>query len=97
MLGKARSTWTQAMLRSTGSMSVTASWRKMASCGDLPRVASQRVARIWGSRWGRTRRKRIVQTIFTSVTAHAMGGPVVRVGPVPFFVERADNVGPIRW
>ena len=54
-------------------MSVTVSWRKMASCGDLPGVAPQMLTVMWGSRWRRMLRRRIVQTIFTFVTAHNMG------------------------
>ena len=61
------------MMRSHGSMLATVSWRKMASCGDEPRVTTQRLAGMWRSRWGRTRRRRTVQRILTSVTAHTMG------------------------
>ena len=40
------------------------------------------------------RRRRMVQTILTSVTAQTMGR---RSGPVPFFVEETDNVCPVWW
>ena len=49
------------------------SWRKMASCGDRPGMALQRLAGMLGSRWGRMRRRRMVQKILTSVTAQTMG------------------------
>ena len=66
---------------------------------------------MWGPAWdgppeagwyvgvqvGRMRRRRMVQTILTSVTAQTMGRAVVRVCPVPFFVEGADNVCPVWW
>ena len=37
-------------MRSTGSMSAMVSWRKMASCGDRPGMAPQRLAGMLGSR-----------------------------------------------
>ena len=40
---------------------------------ELPRIAPQRLVAMWGSRWGRTGRWGMVQTIFTSVTAQTMG------------------------
>ena len=61
------------MMRSNGSMSAMVSLRNMASCGDRRGMAPQRLAGMWGSRWGRMRRRRMVQTILTSVTAHTMG------------------------
>ena len=91
MFGKAHLTLREAMIRSTGSMSAMVSWRKMASCGDRPRMAPKRLAALWGSSWGRMRRRRMVQTILTSVTAQTMGRPV------PLFVEGADNVRPVWW
>ena len=36
-------------MRSTRSMSAMVSWRKMASCGDRPGMAAQRLAGMWGS------------------------------------------------
>ena len=60
-------------MRSTGSMSAMVSRRKTASCGDLPGMAPQRLAGMWGSRWGRMRRGMMVQTILTSVTAQTLG------------------------
>ena len=65
VFGKAFLTWREAMMRLTGSMSAMVSWRKMASCGDCPGIAPQRLAGMWGSRWGRMRRPRMVQTILT--------------------------------
>ena len=73
MFWKAPLTSREAMMRSTGSMSAMVSWRKMASCGDRPGTAPQRLAGMLGSRWGRMRRRRTVQTILTSVTAQTMG------------------------
>ena len=61
------------MMMSTGSMSVMVSWRKMAWCGDQPGIAPQRLAGMWGSRWGQMRQRRMVQTILTSVTAQTNG------------------------
>ena len=84
MLGKALLTSREPMMRSTGSISVTASWRKMASYGDVPGVAPQRLAVMWGSRSGRMRRRRIVQTIFTSVTTHTMGRQLSGSAQSPF-------------
>ena len=60
-------------------------------------MAPQRLAGMWGSRWGRMRRRRMVQTILTSVTAQTMGRQLSGVHPVPFFVEGADNVCPVWW
>ena len=79
-------------MRPNGSMSAMVSWRKMASCEDRPGMATQKLAGMWGSRWGWIRRRRMVQTILTSY-----GAPVVRVCPVPFFVEGAENVCPVWW
>ena len=73
MFGKAPLKSREAMMRSIGSMSAMVSWRKMASCGDRPGMASQRLAGMWGSRWGRMRRRRMVQMILISVTAQTMG------------------------
>ena len=75
MFGKAPLMSGEAMMRSTGSMSAMVSWRKMASCGDWPGMAPQRLAGMWGSRWGRMWRRRMVQTILTSVTAEAGSDP----------------------
>ena len=72
MFGKAPLTSGEAVMRSNGSLSAMVSWRKMASCGDRPGMAPQRLAGMWGSGWGRTRRRRMVQTILTSVTAKTM-------------------------
>ena len=60
------------------------SWRKMASCGDRPGMASQRLAGMWGSRWGRMRRRRMVQTILTSVTAQTIGRQLSGLAQSPF-------------
>ena len=71
-------------MRSTGSMSAMVSWRKMASCGDRPGMAPQRLAGMWGSKWGRMRRRRTVQTILTSVTAQTMGRQLSGLAQSPF-------------
>ena len=73
MFRKAPLTSREAMMRSTGSMWAMVSWRKMASCGDRHGIAPQRLAGMWASSWGRMQRRRMVQTILTSVTAQAMG------------------------
>ena len=73
MFEKAPLTLREALMRSTRSMSAMVSWRSMASCGDRPGMAPQKLAGMWGSRWGRMRRRRMVQSIFTSVTAQTMG------------------------
>ena len=44
MFGKAPLTSREVMMRSTGSMWAMVSWRKMASCGDRPGMAPQRLA-----------------------------------------------------
>ena len=84
-------------MRSTGSMSAAVSRRKMASCRDRPGMAPRRLAGMWGSRLGRMRRRRMVQTILTSVTAQPMGRQFSGSAQSPFFVEGADNVCPVRW
>ena len=84
MFGKAPLTSREAMMRSTGSMSAMVSWRKMASCGERPGMAPQRLAGMWGSRWGRMRRRRMVQTILTSVTAQTMGRQLSGFAQSPF-------------
>ena len=58
--------------------------RKMALSGDQPGKAPQRLAGVWGSRWGRMRRRRMVQTILTSVTAHTMGHQLSGLDQYPF-------------
>ena len=60
-------------MRSTGSLSARVSWRKMALSLDEPGIAPQRLAGMWGSRWGQMPHRRRVQTILTSVTAQTMG------------------------
>ena len=85
------------MIRCTGSMSATVSWGKMASCGDRPGMAPHRLAGMWGSRWGPMRRRRMVQTILTSVTAQTMGRQLSGLAQSSFFVEGADNVCPVWW
>ena len=84
MFGKAPLTSREAMRRSTGSMSVMVSRRKMASCGDRPGMAPQRLAGMWGSRLGQMRRRRMVQTILTSVTAQTMGRQLSGFAQSPF-------------
>ena len=84
MFRKAPLTSREAMMRSTGSMSAMVSWRKMASCGDRPRMAPQRLAGMWGSRWGRMGRRKMVKTIFTSVTAQTMGRQLSGLAESPF-------------
>ena len=84
MFGKAPLTSREAMMRSTGSMSAKLSWRKMASCGNRPWMAPQRLAGMWGSRWGRMRRRRMAQTILTSVTAQTMGRKLSGFAQSPF-------------
>ena len=79
------------------SMSAMVSWRTMASCADRPGMAPQRLAGMWGCRWGRMRRRRTVQMILTSVTAQTMGHQLSWFGPVPLFVEGADKVCPVWW
>ena len=71
-------------MRSNGSMSATVSWRKMAWCVDQPGIAPQRLVGMWQSRWGQMRRRRMVHTIFTSVTAHTMGRQVSGLAQSPF-------------
>ena len=84
MFRRAPLTTREAMMRSTGCMSAMVSWRKMTSCGDRPWMAPQRLAGMWGSRWGRMRRRRMVQTILTSVTAQTMGRQLSGFAPSPF-------------
>ena len=84
MFGKPPLTSREAMMRSTGSVSAMVSWRKMALCGDRPGMACQRLAGMWGSRWGRMRRRRMVQTILTSVTAQTMGRQLSGFAQSPF-------------
>ena len=84
MFGKAPLTSWEAMMRSNGYMSAMVSWRKMASSGDRPGMAPQRLAVMWGSRCGRMRRRRMVQTIFTSVTAQTMGRQLSGLTQSPF-------------
>ena len=43
------------------------------------------------------RRRRMVQTILTSVTAQTMGRHLSGFAQAPFFVEGADNVCPVWW
>ena len=74
----------EAMMRSTGSMSAMVSWGKMALCVDRPGIAPQRLAGTWGSRWGPMRRRRMVQTILTSLTAHTMGRQLSGLVQSPF-------------
>ena len=71
-------------MRSTGSMSAMVSWRKMASCGDRPWMGPKRLAGMWGSRWGRMRRRRTVQTILTFVFAQTMGRQLSGLAQSPF-------------
>ena len=84
MFGKAPLTSREAMMRSAGSMSAIVSWRKMALCGARPRMAPQRLAGMWGSRGGRMRRRRMVRTILTSVTAQTMGRQLSGFAQSPF-------------
>ena len=60
-------------------------------------MAPQRLAGMWGSRWGRMRRRRTVQTILTPVTAQTMGRQLSGLAQGPSFVEGADNVCPVWW
>ena len=83
MFGKAPLKSREAMMRSIGSMSAMVSWRKMARCGDRPGMAPQRLAGTWGSRWGRMRRRKMVQTILTSVTAQTMGRQLSGLAQAP--------------
>ena len=84
MFGKAPLTSREALMRSTRSMLAMVSWRKMASCGDRPGMAPQRLAGMWGSRWGRMRRRRMVQTILTSVTPQTLGRQLSGLTQSPF-------------
>ena len=84
MFEKAPLTSREAMMKSTGSMSAMVSWRKMASCGDRPGMAPQMLAGMSGSGWGRTERRRMVQTIWTSVTAQTMGRQLSGFAQSPF-------------
>ena len=43
------------------------------------------------------RRRRMVQTILTSVPAHTVGRQLSGLGQSPFFVEGAENVCPVWW
>ena len=81
---KAPLTSREAMMRSTTCTSVTVSWKKMAPCGEHPGIAPQRLAGMWGSRWGRMRRRMMVQTMLTSVTPHTMGRQLSRLARSPF-------------
>ena len=47
-------------------------------------MAPQRLAGMWGSRWGRMRHRRMVQTILTSVTAQTMGRQLSGFAQSPF-------------
>ena len=80
-------------------MSATVSWKKMASCGkfsgDWPGMAPQSLAGMWGSKPGRMRRRRMVQTILTSVTARTMGRQLSGLAQSP--LEGADNVCQVWW
>ena len=60
------------------------SWRKMASCGNRPGIAPQRLAGMLGSRWGRMRRRRMVQIILSSVTAQTVGRQLSGLAQSPF-------------
>ena len=71
-------------MRSTGSMSAMVSWRKMALCGDRPWMGPQRLVGMWGSGWGRMRRRRTVQTILTSETAQTTGRQWSGLAQSPF-------------
>ena len=84
MLGKAPLTSREAMMTATGSMSAMVSWVKMASCGDRPGMALQRLAGMRGSRWGRMLCRRMVQNILTSVTAQIMGRQLSGLAQSPF-------------
>ena len=84
MFWKAPLTSRKAMMRSSVSMLAMVSWRKMASCGDRPQIAPQRPAGMWGSSWGRMRRRRMVQTILTSVTAQTLGCQMSGLAQSPF-------------
>ena len=84
MFGKALLTSREAMMRSTGSMSPMVSWRKMALCWDRPGMAPQRLAGMWGSRWGRMGCRRMVQRILSSVTAQTMGRQLSGFAQSPF-------------
>ena len=84
MFGNAPPTSRKAMMRSTGSMSAVVSWRKMASCADLPGIAPQRLAGMWETRWWQIFRRMMVQTILTSITAHTMGRQLSGSAQSPF-------------
>ena len=47
-------------------------------------MAPRRLAGMWGSRWARMRRSRMVQTILTSVTAQTMGRQLSGFAQSPF-------------
>ena len=84
VFGKAPLMSREAMMKSTGSMLAMVSWRNMASFGDRPAMAPQRLAGMWGSKWGQMRRKTTVQTILTSVTAETMGRQLSGWAQSPF-------------
>ena len=84
MFGKTPLSSREKEMRSTGSMSAAVSWRKMTSCGDRPGMAPQTLVGMWGSKWGRMRRRRMVQTMLTSVTAQTMGRQLSGLAPTPF-------------
>ena len=68
----------------------------MASCRDRPGMAPQRLAGMWGSRLGADAAQEDGPDDFDLRDCTDYGAPVVRVGPVPLFVEGADNVCPDR-
>ena len=47
-------------------------------------MAPQRLAGMWGSRWGRMRRRRMVQTILTYVTGQTLGSQLSGLAQSPF-------------
>ena len=82
MFGKATLMSKEVLIRSGGYMSATVSCSP--SCRDRPRIALQRLADMWGSRWGRRRRRRVVQTILSSVTAQTVGRHLSGMAHGPF-------------
>ena len=97
MFGKTRLTSREAMMSSTGCMSAMVSWRKMASCGDPPRNGPQEAGGYMGVQVGADAAQEDGPHDLDLRDRTDYGALVVRVRPVPFFVEAAENVCPVWW
>ena len=65
-------------------MSSAVSWRKMASCGDLPAMAPHMLAGTWAKTAGAMRPRMSVHTSLTSVVAQTMGRQFPGCAQSPF-------------